>query len=189
MFAVIFNFIVDQVSAHSALVWAAGSSLIAYLWHKIAGDNQASIEARIQEVAQFALDLARGAVDAGHIDVNALLVVAKKTARDGLARIGIPLNDKMLALLDHELDVLGGELARQHLEAQMHELADDAGGVLDTFESARKRGEANALPITLEPVSELPVDPAPAIPPTSDVVHGPATPPVPPTTPTTPTTP
>lgn len=138
------------LSTNGALVVALATAL----WRYFAGAKAKSIEARVKETARAAFDLARGAVDAGHVDVLALRDTAKARARDMLARIDIPLKATVLALVDHELDVLAAELTRQHLDHQLimnrldkglDDLKTGAAGVVDEMKAAEQRGLDNPL--------------------------------------------
>jgi len=138
------------LSTNGALI----ATLLGALWRYFAGEKAKALEQRIRECARSAFDLARGAVDAGHVDVLELKAIAKQRAREALARLNIPLKDTVLALVDHELDVLAAELTRQYLDHQLiiartstaaDDLASGAKQVVDEMHAAEKRGLDNPL--------------------------------------------
>jgi len=154
------------LSTNGALI----ATLVGALWRYFAGEKAKALEQRVRECARSAFDLARGAVDAGHVDVLELRETAKRYAREKLARIDIPLKATVLALVDHELDVLAAELTRHHLDHQLimtrmdkglDDLASGSKNVVDEMHAAEKRGLDNPLgggAIVWEDVTKVPAD-------------------------------
>jgi hypothetical protein len=100
--------------------------LIGLAWRFLAGQKASQYAARVREIARAAFALA---ATVGDRTPEQLADVAKIRARAMLARLKIPFDDAIAALLEHELDLLAAkerERERAVKDAQQRILASTA---------------------------------------------------------------
>lgn len=151
----VLSFLDNFLSTHTALVGAVAL----WLWNHLSTSKRDYVEEKISEVCAAAWNLAAASSELG-VPLGVLLEQARQLAHDKVTRLGIPLSKTILGLVDHELDVLAGKLAGEHLEQQVADLAERAQHLDSVWGPSEAAGRVNGAPLGVTTI--LPQDAAPA---------------------------